>query len=112
MKKDDVITDAYEQAEQERDFITLLNLGNKHLEKKELDEAIESYEQALKIKEDEGARFKLELAMLQKKKEQKKQEPKEDKKDQKKKDNVKEESKDKVDSKKEKKSKKKKGDKE
>ncbi|WP_373029772.1 efflux RND transporter permease subunit, partial [Sulfurovum sp.] len=73
-KKDDKTEDAYEKAEKERDFISLLNLGNKHLEKKELDEAIESYEQALKIKEDEGARFKLELAMLQKKKAEKKQE--------------------------------------
>ena len=112
LKKGDEIDDAYEKAEKERDFITLLNLGNMHLEKKELDEAIESYEQALKIKEDEGARFKLELAMLQKKKAKKKQEKKEDKKDQKQKDDVKEESKDKVDSKKEKKSKKKKEDKE
>ena len=97
-KKDDKTEDAYEKAEKERDFISLLNLGNKHLEKKELDEAIESYEQALKIKEDEGARFKLELAMLQKKKAEKKQEQKD--------------SKDKVDTKKEKKSKKKKDDKE
>lgn len=112
LKTEDEIDHAYEKAKAERNFISLFNLGNKHLEEKELDEAIEFYEEALKIKEDEGARFKLELAMLQKKKVEKKQEQKEDKKDQKQKDNVKEENKDKVDSKKEKKSKKKKGDKE
>ena len=67
-KKSNEITDAYKKAQDERDFIALHNLGNAHLKKQELDKAIESYEQALKIKEDEGTRFKLELAMLQKKK--------------------------------------------
>ncbi|MCW8821623.1 MAG: efflux RND transporter permease subunit [Sulfurovum sp.] len=118
-KKYDETTEAYKQAEAERDFIRLHNLGNTQLEEKELDKAIESYEQALKIKEDEGTRFKLELAMMQKKKlaaaeDKKKQEQKDDKKDkdQKQQDHVKEEDKDQLDSKKEKKSKKKKGDKE
>ncbi len=123
LKKDEKTVETkneYEKAEDERDFISLLNLGNRHLEKKELDEAIESYEQALKLKEDEGARFKLELAMMQKKKAEKQKDDKKDldkdqeqqekpKKDEKKK---KDEDKDKLDSQKEKKSKKKKGDKE
>lgn len=116
-KKYDETIEAYKQAEDERDFIRLHNLGNTQFDEKELDKAIESYEQALKIKEDEGTRFKLELAMMQKKKSEKKQEQKDDKKDQEKdkkqQDNVKnEENKDKLDSKKEKKSKKKKGNKE
>jgi tetratricopeptide (TPR) repeat protein len=72
-KKGDEILDEYEKAKSERDFIRFFNLGNTHLEKKELDKAIESYEEALKIKEDEGVRFKIELAMLQKKKAQKKE---------------------------------------
>ena len=103
-KKHDEIEDAYEKAKKERNFIGLLNLGNNHLDKKEFDEAIESYKQALKIKEDEGVIFKLELAKMQKKKAEKEQEKKDDNQDQ--------EQQDKVDSKKEKKSKKKKEDKE
>jgi len=67
-QKSNEITEAYKKAQNERDFIALHNLGNAHLKKQELDKAIEFYEQALKIKEDEGTRFKLELAMLQKKK--------------------------------------------
>jgi len=75
-KNDDGIIDEYEKAKNERDFIRLFNLGNSYLEKKELDEAIIAYEQALKIKEDEGVRFKIELAMLQKKNASKKEEKK------------------------------------
>ncbi len=76
VKKEDEIIDEYEKAKNERDFIRLFNLGNSYLEKKELDEAIIAYEQALKIKEDEGVRFKIELAMLQKKNAAKKEEKK------------------------------------
>ncbi|HEY9129192.1 MAG TPA: efflux RND transporter permease subunit [Sulfurovum sp.] len=75
-KKEDEIIDEYEKAKNERDFIRLFNLGNSYLEKKELDEAIIAYEQALKIKDDEGVRFKIELAMLQKKNAAKKEEKK------------------------------------
>ncbi len=102
-KKDNEKIDEYQKAKNERDFISLYNMGNNHLEKKEFDEAIESYKQALKIKEDEGVTFKLELAMMQKKKADKKQDKinKDEKTDT-----------DKVDSTKEKKSKKKKDDKE
>jgi multidrug efflux pump subunit AcrB len=100
-KKDNEKIDEYQKATNERDFISLYNMGNNHLEKKEFDEAIESYKQALKIKEDEGVKFKLELAMIQKKKADKKQ------------DKInKDEKIDKVDSTNEKKSKKKKDDKE
>ncbi len=97
LKKDDEINHAYEKAKAERDFISLFNLGNNHLDKKELDEAIESYKQALKLKEDKGARFKLELAMMQKKKTQKKQEKKDTKKDQ----DIDEKQQDEIDTKKE-----------
>jgi len=72
-KKEEKIDQDYANAKAESDFIMLFNMGNIHLEKKELDEAIESYEEALKIKEDESARFKLELALMKKKKEEKKE---------------------------------------
>jgi hypothetical protein len=75
-KTNNEIEDAYADAKAERDFIRLFNMGNSYLEKKELDKAIESYEEALKIKEDEGVRFKIELAMLQKKNAAKKEEKK------------------------------------
>ena len=130
VKKKDEIDHEYEKAKAERDFINLHNMGNKQFQKKDLDKAIEAYEKALKIKEDKGTSFKLELAKVQKEKEekkkqaekddnkdldkdQKKQEQVDTTKDQKEKDAFKEEkNKDKSDSKKEKKSKKKKGDKE
>jgi len=46
------IETTYTDAKSERDFIRLFNLGNTHLENNELDKAIGSYEEALKIKED------------------------------------------------------------
>ena len=116
LKSDEEIDHAYEKAKAERDFINLHNMGNKQFQKKDLDKAIESYEEALKIKEDKGTSFKLELAKVQKEKEEKKkQAEKDDKKDQ---DQTveekakKNENKDKLDSKKEKNSKKKNDDKE
>jgi len=75
-KKENEIEDVFADAKAERDFIRLFNMGNSYLENKELDKAIESYEEALKIKEDEGVRFKIELAMLQKKNAAKKEEKK------------------------------------
>ena len=112
LKTEDEIDHAYEKAKAERDFINLHNMGNKQFQKKDLEKAIESYEEALKIKEDEGTIFKLELAKLQKQKEEKeKQAKKDDNKDQDKTEQEKPK-KDKLDSKKEKKSKKKKDDKE
>jgi multidrug efflux pump subunit AcrB len=104
LKKEDETENAYEDAKKERDFISLFNMGNNHLEKKEFDVAIEAYTQALKIKEDEGVRFMLELAVLQKKKAVKQKDAK--------KDQDKKNKKDKVDSEKEKKPKDKKDDKE
>jgi len=116
IKTEDEIDHAYEKAKAERDFINLHNKGNSQFQKKDLDKAIESYEEALKIKEDKGTSFKLELAKVQKEKEEKKkQEEKDDKKDQDKEKQgktKKDDNKDKVDSKKEKKSKKKKDNKE
>jgi tetratricopeptide (TPR) repeat protein len=80
LKTEDAIDQAYEKAKAERDFINLHNMGNKQFQKKDLDRAIEAYEEALKIKEDKGTSFKLELAKLQKEKEEKKQDTvKEDK---------------------------------
>ncbi|MBT8348982.1 MAG: efflux RND transporter permease subunit [Sulfurovum sp.] len=110
LKTEDEIDHAYEKAKAERDFINLHNTGNKQFQKKDLDKAIESYEKALKIKEDKGTSFKLELAKVQKEKEEKKQKQKEDKTHEEK--PKKDDSKDKSDTKKEKKSKKKKDDKE
>ena len=101
-KKDDKTTDMYKQAENERDFIKLYNMGNSYLEQKEFDSAIESYEKALEIKEDEGTRSKLELALMKKKKAKEKKTKK----------NNKDSDKDKLESGKEKKSKKKKDKKE
>ena len=123
LKTEDAIDQAYEKAKAERDFINLHNMGNKQFQKKDLDRAIEAYEKALKIKEDKGTSFKLELAKVQKEKEEKKQAEKDDNKDldkdQTPKDKPKKDKKkkkdgdeDKQDSKKEKKSKKKKDDKE
>mgnify|MGYP001604037500 CR=1 FL=1 len=66
---DEDTENAYEAAKAERDFIRLYNMGNTHLKNKELDSAIESYEEALKIKEDEETRMQLELVKKQKKKE-------------------------------------------
>ncbi len=83
LKTEDEIDHAYEKAKAERDFINLHNKGNSQFQKKDLDKAIESYEEALKIKEDKGTSFKLELAKVQKEKEEKKkQAEKDDKKDQ------------------------------
>jgi hypothetical protein len=114
LKTEDEIDHAYEKAKAERDFINLHNMGNKQFQKKDLDKAIESYEKALKIKEDKGTSFKLELAKVQKEKEdKKKQAAKDDKKDQDKTEEdkqKKDENKDNLDAKKEKKSKKKKDD--
>ncbi|WP_373032131.1 efflux RND transporter permease subunit [Sulfurovum sp.] len=116
VKTEDEVDNAYEKAKAERDFINLHNMGNKQFQKRDLDKAIESYEKALKIKEDKGTSFKLELAKVQKEKEdKKKQAEKDDKKDQDKTEEdkpKKDENKDTLDSKKEKKSKKKKDDKE
>lgn len=116
LKTEDAIDHEYEKAKAERDFINLHNMGNKQFQKKDLDRAIEAYEKALKIKEDKGTSFKLELAKIQKEKEEKKQAEKDDNKDQdkQKKDEKKKKDgdEDKLGSKKEKKSKKKKGDKE
>jgi tetratricopeptide (TPR) repeat protein len=123
LKTEDEIDQAYEKAKAERDFINLHNMGNKQFQKKDLDKAIEAYEKALKIKEDKGTSFKLELAKVQKEKEEKKQAEKDDNKDldkdQTPKDKPKKDKKkkkdgdeDKLESKKEKKSKKKKDDKE
>lgn len=113
-KKDDDTTALYKQAEDERNFIKLYNMGNSYLEKKEFDSAIESYEKALEIKEDESTRVKLELALMQKKKaeELNKQLNKDFDKEKKTKKNNKDSDKDKSDSGKEKKSKKKKDNKE
>jgi hypothetical protein len=72
LKTEDEVDNAYEKAKAERDFINLHNMGNKQFQKKDLDKAIESYEEALKIKEDKGTSFKLELAKVQKEKEEKK----------------------------------------
>jgi tetratricopeptide (TPR) repeat protein len=83
LKKEDETDNAYENAKNERDFISLFNMGNDHLEKKEFDVAIEAYNQALKIKEDEGVRFKLELAVLQKKNAEKQKGDKKEKKQEK-----------------------------
>jgi len=106
LKTEDEIDHAYEKAKAERDFINLHNMGNKQFQKKDLDKAIESYEEALKIKDDAETKSNLELAKKQKTKAEKKQEQKDQDKPKK------DETKDKLDSKKEKKSKKKKGDKE
>ena len=104
LKEEYNIETSYTDAKSERDFIRLFNLGNTHLEKNELDKAIGSYEEALKIKEDESARFKLELALIK----QKRETQKEAKKDQKKNNISKQEKTDDiVDSNKDKKSKKK-----
>ncbi len=48
----------------------LHNIGNSQFQKKEWDKAIETYEKALELKEDEDTRFNLELAKKQKKKEE------------------------------------------
>lgn len=85
LKTEDEIDDAYENAKAERDFINLHNMGNKQFQKQDLEKAIESYEKALKIKEDKGTSFKLELAKVQKQKEEKKKESEKEKKSKKKK---------------------------
>jgi len=61
------------------EFKRLHNIGNCYANLKKIDEAIKSYEDALKIKEDKDTRFNLEL-LKKKKKEQKKKDNKKDKK--------------------------------
>ena len=112
LKTEDEIDHAYEKAKAERDFINLHNMGNKQFQKKDLDKAIESYEKALKIKEDKGTSFKLELAKVQKEKEDKKKQAEKDQDKTEEDKTTKNENQDKLDAKKEKKSKKKKDDKE
>jgi len=68
------------------------NLGNCHAQLGELDKGIKAYEEALKIKEDKGTRFNLEL-LKKKKKEQEKKKKDDKKKDDKKKDNKKKDNK-------------------
>jgi len=62
------------------EFKKLHNIGNCYANLKKIDEAIKSYEDALKIKEDKDTRFNLEL-LKKKKKEQKKKDKKDKKKD-------------------------------
>ena len=71
----------------------LHNIGNSYAHMKKTDEAIESYEKALKLGEDADTKFNLEL-LKKKKEEEKKQEKKDDKnKDDKEKDKEKKEDK-------------------
>lgn len=111
-EKEDETPDMHKEAENERDFIKLYNMGNSYLDKKEFDSAIESYELALQIKEDEDTRSKLEMAMMQKEKAKESDMPVNADKEKKIKSKKKDDDKDKLDSKKEKKIKKKKGNKE
>ena len=54
------------------EFKKLYNIGNSYAKLNKIDEAIKSYEEALKIKEDKNARFNLKLVKKKKKQEQKK----------------------------------------
>ena len=65
-------------------FKKLYNMGNSYAQLKKIDEAIEAYEKALKIKEDADARHNLELLKKKKKEQKKKQNKKNNKKDDKK----------------------------
>ena len=65
-------------------FKKLYNMGNSYAQLKKIDEAIESYEKALKIKDDADARHNLELLKKKKKEQKKKQNKKNNKKDDKK----------------------------
>ena len=59
----------------------LHNIGNAYAQMKKIDEAIKSYEDALKLKEDKDTRFNLELLKKKKEEQKKKQDKKNDKKD-------------------------------
>ncbi len=64
------------------EFKKLHNIGNSYAKLNKIDDAIKSYEEALKIKEDKDTRFNLELLKKKKKEEQKKKnKKKENKKD-------------------------------
>ncbi len=58
----------------------LHNIGNAYAQMNKLDEAIKSYENALKLKEDNDTRFNLELLKKRKKEKKKKQKQKQNKK--------------------------------
>ncbi len=56
----------------ELEFKKLYNIGNSYAKLNKIDDAIKSYEEALKIKEDKDTKFNLELLKKKKKQEQKK----------------------------------------
>ncbi|WP_154571201.1 tetratricopeptide repeat protein [Campylobacter portucalensis] len=66
---------------EELKFEKLYNLGNSYAKLEEIDKAIENYEKALKIKNDEDAKFNLELLKKQKNKKEQKNDKKEQKND-------------------------------
>ena len=68
------------------EFAKLHNMGNCQAQLKQNDEAIKSYEDALKIKDDKDTKFNLDLLKKQKKKQDKKKKQKKKKKDKDKKD--------------------------
>lgn len=57
-------------------FKKLYNMGNCYAHLNKIDDAIKSYEEALKIKDDKDAKFNLDLLKKQKKKQKKKQDKK------------------------------------
>ena len=60
-------------------FKKLHNIGNTYAHLEKIDEAIKSYEEALKIEDDEDTKFNLELLKKKKEQKQKKKDKKEDK---------------------------------
>ncbi len=80
-------------------FKRLHNMGNSYAQLGKIDKAIESYEKALKIKEDEDTKFNLEFLKKKKKEQEKKDKKDKDKKDKDKKDKDKKNDKNKKDEK-------------
>lgn len=79
-----------EITEEKLSFKKLHNIGNSYAQLKKVDEAIKSYEEALKIEDDEETKFNLELLKKKKEQEDKKKQEK-DKKDKQKEDKKSEE---------------------